>query len=210
MAISKIKSNSIADDAITSDKVADGTLVASDLLDNTITGAKLATDIDISTSGNITTTGDLTGTLATASQPNITSVGTLTSFTSTGIDDNATANALTIDSSSNLQFNSGYGSVATAYGCRAWVNFNGTGTVAINASGNVSSITDNGTGDYTINFATAMPDNDYSFTHGALYAVSNGFYHVYQNQTTTSCDVLFVASTNALADSSSVSATVHR
>ena len=67
-----------------------------------------------------------------------------------------------LDSSANLQFNSGYGSVATAYGCRAWVNFNGTGTVAIRASGNVSSITDNGTGDYTVNFTTAMPDANYA------------------------------------------------
>jgi hypothetical protein len=67
-----------------------------------------------------------------------------------------------IDSSGNLLFNSGYGSVATAYGCRAWVNFNGTGTVSIGASGNVSSITDNGVGDYTINFTTAMPDANYS------------------------------------------------
>ena len=65
------------------------------------------------------------------------------------------------DSSANFKFNSGYGSVATAYGCRAWVNFNGTGTVAIRASGNVSSITDNGTGDYTVNFTTAMPDANY-------------------------------------------------
>ena len=63
--------------------------------------------------------------------------------------------------SGNLSFNSGYGSVATAYGCRAWVNFNGTGTVAIRGSGNVTSITDNGTGDYTINFTTAMPDANY-------------------------------------------------
>ncbi len=63
-----------------------------------------------------------------------------------------------LKSGGNFQFNSGYGSVATAYGCRAWVNFNGTGTVAIRASGNVSSITDNGTGDYTVNFTTAMPD----------------------------------------------------
>lgn len=60
-----------------------------------------------------------------------------------------------------LQFNSGYGSVATAYGCRAWVNFNGKGTVAIRQSGNVSSITDRGTGRYRINFSTAMPDNGY-------------------------------------------------
>ena len=48
------------------------------------------------------------------------------------------------------------------YKCRAWVNFNGTGTVAIRAAGNVSSITDNGTGDYTVNFTTAMPDANYS------------------------------------------------
>jgi hypothetical protein len=67
-----------------------------------------------------------------------------------------------IDSFGNLFFNSGYGSAAAAYGCRAWVNFNGTGTVAIRGSGNVSSITDNGTGDYTVNFATAMPDANYS------------------------------------------------
>jgi hypothetical protein len=46
--------------------------------------------------------------------------------------------------------------------CRAWVNFNGTGTVAIRASFNVSSITDNGTGDYTVNFTNAMVDANYS------------------------------------------------
>ena len=44
----------------------------------------------------------------------------------------------------------------------AWVNFNGTGTVAIRASYNVSSITDNGTGNYTVNFTTAMVDANYS------------------------------------------------
>jgi hypothetical protein len=72
-----------------------------------------------------------------------------------------------IDTSGNLQFNSGYGSVATAYGVRVWVDFNGTGTVAIRGSGNVSSITDNNTGDYTVNFTTALPD--------ANYAVSGSF-----------------------------------
>lgn len=51
---------------------------------------------------------------------------------------------------------------APIYGARAWVNFNGTGTVAIRASGNVSSITDNGTGDYTVNFSTAMSDANYA------------------------------------------------
>jgi len=51
---------------------------------------------------------------------------------------------------------------APVYACRAWVNFDGTGTVSIRASGNVSSITDNGTGDYTVNFTTAMQDANYS------------------------------------------------
>jgi hypothetical protein len=53
---------------------------------------------------------------------------------------------------------------APMYACRAWVNFNGTGTVAIRASGNVSSITDNGWGDYTVNFRTPMPEANYAAT----------------------------------------------
>ena len=54
--------------------------------------------------------------------------------------------------------------------CRAWVNFNGTGTVAIRASANVSSITDNGGsggGDYTVNFTSAMPDANYCVSANA-------------------------------------------
>jgi len=58
--------------------------------------------------------------------------------------------------------------------CRAWVNFNGTGTVAINAAGNVGSITDNGIGDYTINFTNAMPDANYSWTYGIVAAAALG------------------------------------
>ena len=57
---------------------------------------------------------------------------------------------------------------AGVYACRAWVNFDGTtntaGFCTIRDSGNVSTVADNGTGDYTINFATAMPDNDYVVT----------------------------------------------
>ena len=79
------------------------------------------------------------------------------------------ATTLSVTDAGLLQFNSGYGSVATAYGCRAWVNFNGTGTVAIRASGNVSSITDNGTGDYTVNLTTALVDANGSVTSGGFY-----------------------------------------
>ena len=87
----------------------------------------------------------------------------LTSDTSGQIDfQSAGSTKATIDTSGNLKFNSGFGSVGTAYGIRAWVSFNGTGTVAILNSGNVSSITDNAVGKYTVNFTTAMPDDDYS------------------------------------------------
>jgi hypothetical protein len=85
----------------------------------------------------------------------------------------ADGTSILANGSGDLQMNSGYGSVATAYGCRAWVNFNGTGTVAIRASGNVSSITDNGTGNYTVNFTTAMPDANYSTQIGSNAFVSN-------------------------------------
>ena len=46
--------------------------------------------------------------------------------------------------------------------CSAWVNFDGTGTVAIRSSYNISSITDNSVGNYTINFTSAMSDANYS------------------------------------------------
>ena len=86
----------------------------------------------------------------------------------------AGTSAATVDTSQNLKFNSGYGSVATAYGCRAWVNFDGTGTVAIRGSGNVSSITDNGTGDYTANFTTSMPDTNYATVVGGTASTGGG------------------------------------
>ena len=103
-------------------------------------------------------TGDTSGQV-TISAPAVAGTNTITLPASTGT-------AIISDASANIQFNSGYGSVATAYGCRAWVNFNGTGTVAIRASGNVTSITDNGTGDYTVNFTNAMPDANYSSLAG--------------------------------------------
>jgi len=63
---------------------------------------------------------------------------------------------------------------APLYMARAWVNFNGTGTVAINASGNVTSITDNGTGDYTVNFTTAMTDANYAVSGMAKSSDTGG------------------------------------
>ena len=72
-----------------------------------------------------------------------------------------------INSTGDFAINAGFGSVGKAYLCRAWVNFNGSGTVAIRDDGNVSSITDNGTGNYTVTFSTAMPDANYGVTCSA-------------------------------------------
>jgi hypothetical protein len=104
------------------------------------------------------------GTLTIDSGGTITNNGTASGFGSPAYASNASAtdNTVNVDASDNLQFNSGYGSTVTAYGCRAWVNFNGSGTLAIRSSGNVSSVTDNGTGDYTVNFTNSMPDDNYS------------------------------------------------
>jgi hypothetical protein len=104
--------------------------------------------------GGIAVTGDTSGVLQLASNDGTT--------------------AVEIDASQVFKFNSGYGSVATAYGCRAWVNFNGTGTVAIRASGNVTSITDRGVGSYRVNFTSALVDANFAVTAMARFASGSG------------------------------------
>ena len=97
------------------------------------------------------------------------------------------------------------------YTCKAWVNFNGTGTVAIRASGNVSSITDNGTGTYILNFATAMPDVNYAYQFSADDSGSNQPI-ISQNGTATASAMGFRTfnATTALADFTEVCVTVFR
>ena len=102
--------------------------------------------------------------------------------------------------------------------CRAWVNFNGTGTVAIRASFNVSSITDNGTGDYTVNFTTAMPDANYAPVVGAApsFGVNGYICQSWANGTgtevapTTSALRITLGSTAAYQDSKYVSVAIFR
>jgi hypothetical protein len=118
--------------------------------------------------------------------------------------------SMRIDSSGNLQFNSGYGSVATAYGCRAWVNFNGTGTVAIRASGNVSSITDVGTGNYRVNMTTAMPDINYATLVSGLASGSVNFNTTIQQIVNTSSFDIYTANNVTMTDTPSVYAGVFR
>ena len=114
------------------------------------------------------------------------------------------------DSSGNFKFNSGYGSVATAYGCRAWVNFNGSGTVAIRASGNVSSITDNAVGYYTVNFTNALPDANYTAVIGAASTsnTTNAWVFTSPSQSiVTPTTSAFTVITNNITNSSQIDAT---
>ena len=138
-----------------------------------------------STTGTIATLNSTTGTIATGVIPTLTSTTLITTGTGTAAapaivptgDTNTgiffpAADTLgfttqgtevaRLGATGDFSFNSGFGSVATAYGCRAWVNFSGSGTVTIRDSGNVTSITDNGVGDYEVNFTTAMPDINYA------------------------------------------------
>jgi len=114
----------------------------------------------------------------TAALPSVTNSGDLNTgvyFSAADTVDMATGGTqrAQFDSSGNFKFNSGYGSAATAYGCRAWVNFDGTvSPPTIRGSGNVSSVTRAATGDYTITFTNAMPDANYAVTGTAAVAAS--------------------------------------
>jgi hypothetical protein len=87
----------------------------------------------------------------------------------------------TFDTPSVASLSTASGS-APSYSARAWVNFNGTGTIAIRGSGNVSSLTDNGTGNYTVNFTTAIEDTNYAVGMSATRnddSGTDGFYKAY-------------------------------
>ena len=118
----------------------------------------------------LTGTPDITVNNVTASQ--ITGIGTISSI-GTGYND-----AVKFINSSGTE---------NGQLCKAWVNFNGTGTVAIRSSFNVSSITDNGTGNYTVNFANSFPDSNYAYSHAYSNEVSVqhtiGFLNGYDNST---------------------------
>ena len=135
-------------------------------------------NISLDSSANTTIGGNLIAQAGSASTPAIQATGDANTgiyFSGADAVDVATGGtqALQLDSSQNLKFNSGFGSVGTAFGVRAWVNFNGSNTVAIRQSGNVSSITDNGTGVYQVNFTNSMPDDSYSVAGTATWSSAN-------------------------------------
>jgi hypothetical protein len=117
--------------------------------------------------------GNGTSAVSTASAADIVGqIGSTAVTNATNATNATTAAACSGNSATATKLTTASGS-APSYSARAWVNFDGSGTVAIRASGNVSSITDNGTGDYTVNFSTAMQDADYAAVATALYVANN-------------------------------------
>jgi len=105
---------------------------------------------------------------------------------------------------------------APIYAARAWVNFNGTGTVAIKASGNVSSITDVGVGTYTVNLTTAMPDTNYACAMATKGSSGAGTpFHPIEHaslsaRTTSSISLYVLALSGATPDADTVEVMIFR
>ena len=97
--------------------------------------------------------------------------GTITGISAGGLPDDCITTA---EIAANAVTTAKLGTAEASGLCKAWVNFDGTSTVTIRASYNVSSITDNGTGDYSVNFTTAMADANYGFTFGGFESPTDG------------------------------------
>lgn len=168
---------------------------------------------------SIVVAGDTSGTITIAA-PAVAGSGTLTlplgtdtlaGIAATQTLTNKTLTTPTFDSAS-LATISG---TAPLYMCRAWVNFNGTGTVAIRASGNVSSITDNGVGNYTVNMTNAMPDVNYAVVCSGQTTASFPNPLAWPDPrtgafTTSSCSITTTNGSFTNADSSAVSVSIFR
>jgi hypothetical protein len=121
-----------------------------------------------------------------------------------------TTDLMSILDNGNFQFNSGYGSAATAYGCRAWAKYNGI-TPALNGSGGITSVTRGSAGQYTFNLSVTMPDANYSvtFSMGDISGVGNE-HALVSTFSTTSFLVQTSLSGDTWADAAQVCVSVFR
>jgi hypothetical protein len=110
----------------------------------------------------------------------------------------------------------GNGTLYPAFFCRAWVQFNGTGTISITGSGNVSSLTDYGVGDYAISFTTSMPDTSYCAVGASIKGgggpsvVNSGVISMSENIYTTGCGISVISASSGAIDRAAVFVAVFR
>jgi hypothetical protein len=155
------------------------------------------------TSGNVLTSNGTTWTSAASPAPTIASTAEAQAGTNN-------TNFIT-----PLRMREGFNASGSApvYACRAWVNFDGTTSPGtIRASGNVSSVTRNGTGDYTVNFTTAMPDANYAGIGTAMYKGSGDQDYLSATSFSSSSCRFFVAAqpSATLQNSPTVSVAIFR
>jgi hypothetical protein len=149
-----------------------GTFSGNITIDGDLTASSIAYPTTDGTSGQVITT-DGSGTLSFTTiasdkieegNSSVEVVDTGTGYVAVTVDGTETARFV---AGGNFNFNSGYGSVATAYGVRAWIRGQGNVSGDVRASGNISSVTSASAGAFVANFATAMPDGDYAITAAA-------------------------------------------
>jgi hypothetical protein len=130
-------------------------------------------------------------------------------FSTTASGASSPTERMRITSAGGLSFNAGFGSVAPAFGCRAWVNFSADGgTITVRASGGVSSVTRSSAGSHTINLSTAMPDTNFC-VNVTCAGAANG--HGFTDTTTKAAvQTRAVATPHALTDAGTNSVTIHR
>jgi hypothetical protein len=135
--------------------------------------------------------------------------GTITGISAGGLPDDCITTA---DIAANAVTTAKLGTSEASGLAKAWVNFNGTGTVAIRASFNVSSITDNGTGDYTVNFTTALADANYGVSGVAVRTTDETFIGRYGAAPTTTAVRFstFNRSAGTLVDSDYINVSIFR
>ena len=228
-----INANNIVDGSVTGVKLGLTSINANNIVDNSITSAKLDTSIFATTSNIFGVTANsntfsntiiiVAGNTAPINVGMLLSGSTVTpgttvlSFNSSPPSgrSNITLSATTVGTNTNTPFSFYETNKVLSPGiagpglCKAWVNFNGTGGVQIRAAYNVSSITDNGTGDYTVNFTTALTDANYSLILTGTYGSSNAFNGT--APTTTAAKVQTYVTTTAVSqDSAHVAVAIHR
>ena len=173
--------------------------------------SSVAVQGNASGTGVITLASPNTNSSYTVSLPAAAGTLVTTDGTQTLTNKTLTSPTLTTPNIDSAQFATVSGT-APLYAARAWVNFNGTGVVAIRASGNVTSITDNGTGDYTLNFTTAMPDANYSVSGVTGVGTADAMIGLSGGTAQTASLVRFVTINSAanVVDNPQVHVQVHR
>jgi hypothetical protein len=188
----------IADDAVTTAKIADSNVTTANIADKAITNAKLRDSAGLSVVGrSANSTGQVADIVASTNNAVLVRDGTSLEFSL--IQESNIANGeITAPKLSGAQTGT-----APIFGIRAWVSFAGAGAdgpAAIEQAGNVSGVTKNADGNYTITFTTALPTDNYAVMGSSSETSGTvGTAVVFGTRTTTSCEIIVASGASLIA-----------